>query len=317
MLYTTTKTSQLSFAKKLLIIFCFFITIITLLNFISHNKKVVHVTVSTSTLKSLRSFASEINSNQCQLSLKESDGWFCEFDADWKRRKTLHHIQDKRNRVSNSRDQFFQNNWEPTVHCEFDRRLGSVGDGGKWICDIHRFEQMNTTDLLIYSFGSRGEFSFELTLKAQFPKSEIHTFDMGLYQCPSNVCTFHQARLGNGKNDGSKSLRMVMNELGHSNRQIHILKVDIEGSEFDLFEELFNPLLKNQTNVPYIRQILFEIHLASGFSDEPCHRTHRLFELFRANNYAIFHKEANLFSAQTVFEYALIRLNPAFFISPI
>ena len=33
---------------------------------------------------------------------------------------------------------------------------------------------------------------------------------------------------------------MIINELGHQKREIHILKVDIEGSEFDLFEELFN-----------------------------------------------------------------------------
>jgi hypothetical protein len=107
-----------------------------------------------------------------------------------------------------------------------------------------------------------------------------------------------------------------MKELGHEKREIHILKVDIEGSEFKLFDALFKTSLKNQTDIPYIRQILFEIHLI-GKGEEPSQRTHQLFELFRSNNYAIFHKEVNLYDPSNVFEYALLRLNPLFFISPL
>jgi hypothetical protein len=106
---------------------------------------------------------------------------------------------------------------------------------------------------------------------------------------------------------------MIINDLGHQNRQIHILKVDIEGSEFNVFEELFIPSIQNQRDIPYIRQILFEIHLGDRRSEEESRRAHKLFELFRSNNYAIFHKEANVFGAQDFFEYAFLRLNPAFF----
>jgi hypothetical protein len=251
----------------------------------------------------------------CTLSWIESDGWFCESDVDWKRRKTLDRTQNKRNRVSDARTLFFQNNWEPTVQCQFERRLGNTGDGGKWICDVHRFTQENETNLLIYSFGSNGDFSFEQAVKEQLPQAEIHTFDVGVFRCPDHICVFHQARLGDGKTQGSKSLQTIINELGHAKRKIHLLKVDIEGSEFSLFEELFKPLANNLSEVPYIRQILFEIHLGSGRNEEICRRTHRLFELFRANHYVIFHKEANLFDPQNVYEYALLRLSPLFFLS--
>ena len=280
--------------------------------FASINKQLI--VFNTPIISSRTSPPSVVESSRCELSLKESDGWFCENDIDWKRRKTIHHIQDKRNRISNSRQLFFQNNWEPTFQCEFERRLGNTGDGGKWVCDIHRYEQTNTQNLLIYSFGSNGEFSFETAMKEQLPRADIHTFDLGVYKCPEKICTFHQARLGHGKNDGSKSLQTIMTELGHQNRTIHIFKVDIEGSEFDLFEELFKLSPNNQTTAPYIRQILFEIHLGSDKTEAPCVRTHRLFELFRANNYVIFHKEANLYEATNVFEYALLHLNPAFFL---
>src|SRR5256885_10613520 len=108
---------------------------------------------------------------------------------------------------------------------------------------------MDNRNLLVYSFGSYGDFSFEQAIKEELPTAEIYTFDVGIYRCPHNICTFHQARLGNGKTGGSKTLQMIMNELGHQKRQIHILKADIEGSEFELFEELFNSSTKKEIDI--------------------------------------------------------------------
>jgi len=270
-----------------------------------------------------RSIFSQITCSQCRLSLHESDGWFCEFDQEWERRKSLHHIQDQQNRVSDERNFFFLYNWHPTIHCEFERRIGE-GDDGKWVCDIHKLQFLNSTPPLVYSFGSNGDFGFEKAIKHELPESEIHTFDQNLYVCPHNVCTFHQLRVGNARHYGSKSLLMILDNLNHRVRDIDILKVDIEGSEFELFDELFKPtkISKNATQsltrnmLPYIRQILFEIHLRLNASEDESRRTHTLFETFRQNNYAIFHKEANLNDCQNVFEYAFIRLNPTFFITP-
>jgi hypothetical protein len=302
----TTKMSNLSLTNKILIISFLIATIVIVYYF--------NVDAQKSTIKFSVSSLTKI-SYQCSLSMKESDDWFCESDSDWKRRKSIHHIQDRRNRISDARLHFFQNNWEPTMHCEFEQRIGNTGDGGKWVCDTYRFKQNNNTNILVYSFGSNGEFSFESAIKAELSTAEIHTFDVRLYKCPDNICMFHQGRLGDGKSDNSKSLQMIMNELGHQKRQIDLLKVDIEGSEFKLFEELFSNSTKTQTNLPYIRQILFEIHLF-GPNAESSRQTHKLFELFRSNNYVIFHKEVNLNDPANVFEYALLKLNPAFFIFP-
>ena len=312
-----TKMAKISLVNKMLILSFLVITIVILYY------SATNIPISIINLRALVSSQNPFNlnisslsfrttSDQCHLSMQESDNWFCESDLNWKLRKTNHHIQNKRNRISNSRHGFFQNNWEPTIQCGYERRLGNSGDGGKWICDIHRFEQIINTTKLVYSFGSNGDFSFERAIKLELPKAEIHTFDMRLYKCPDNVCIFHQARLGDGKSDNSKSLQMIINELGHQKREIHILKVDIEGSEFKLFEELF----KHQTDIPYIRQILFEIHLI-GEGEEPSRQVHHLFEVFRSNNYAIFHKEVNLNAPWNAFEYSLLRLNPAFFIPPL
>ncbi|CAF1149179.1 unnamed protein product, partial [Didymodactylos carnosus] len=188
-------------------------------------------------LENHRNKTLSIPSDDCQLSLRESDQFFCEYDVDWERRKKLYHLQHGRNRVSDARFLFFQNNWEPNFSCEFERRLGNIGDGGKWVCDVHHIQSKPTC--LIYSFGSNGDFSFENAIKSVLPKCEIHTFDMGVYHCPPNVCTFHQAKLGDGLDGTTKSLEMIINQLNHTQREIDILKVDIEGAEFSLFFELF------------------------------------------------------------------------------
>ncbi|CAF4603523.1 unnamed protein product, partial [Rotaria sp. Silwood2] len=205
-----TKKLDLSFTNKTIITVSLIITIFSLYYFVINNK-ILSSTRNPLVSSSSSATAEGLNSNQCRLSMKESDDWFCELDSDWKHRKILHHIQDKRNRVSDARPLFFQNNWEPTIQCEFERRVGNSGDGGKWACDIHRFGSMNTTNILVYSLGSNGDFSFEQAIKRLFPNAEIHTFDMGLFQCPPNVCSFHQVRLGSGKNDSSKSLQMIVN----------------------------------------------------------------------------------------------------------
>ncbi len=155
------------------------------------------------------------------------------------------------------------------------------------------------------------------------PNAEIHTFDSGNFTCPNNICEFHQALLGDGKRKGTKSLHTVIDELGHKQRQIDILKIDIEGSEYILFEEFFKHTENIRKDIdskhdgdeiPHIRQILIEIHLRHELGDETSASAHRLFQLFLSNNYAIFHKEINPYAPKVAAEYAFIRLNPAFFV---
>ena len=53
---------------------------------------------------------------------------------------------------------FWQQNYEPVFGCQFQRRMGYRGDGGKWVCDPHRINHQNC---LVYSIGARLEHSFE------------------------------------------------------------------------------------------------------------------------------------------------------------
>ena len=252
----------------------------------------------------------------CLYSLGESDGWFCEYNNDWKRRKRLHQFQDKRNRNDESITTFFEKNWEPTLHCAFEQRLGKAGEGGKWVCDINNIETQNNVPL-IYSLGSNGDFTFERDLKKLLSAAEIHIFDSGNFKCPDDICTYHQTAVGNKMISGRKSLKEVMEELDHLQRRMDILKVDIKGNEYKLLEEYFQSSqgTTNAAKLPYIRQILVRIHLPDEKTDKAAAQVHGLFELLRSNHYAIFHKEINPANPNNSAEYGFLRLDGTFFIN--
>ena len=68
---------------------------------------------------------------------------------------------------------FWQQNYEPVFSCQFQRRMGYRGDGGKWVCDPHRIERDNC---LVYSIGARLEHSFESAVAGGLGTSFIVTF---------------------------------------------------------------------------------------------------------------------------------------------
>jgi hypothetical protein len=245
--------------------------------------------------------SSFLKTNHCSKSLHESDNFICESDELWNERKVLYHIQDKLNMQKPSSSPFFLSNWEPNFHCSHARRIGKMGDGGKWVCDLFRLQ--NHSDCLVYSAGSHGDFSFESHMKRSLPNCEVHTFDSKLYTCPKDVCVFHQITLGNGTFPrGSKSWPMMVKELGHQNRLVDVFKIDIEGGEYGFFPSVFNI-----SKTPCPRQILVEVH------PQAAQTIHGFFELLRANNYVIFNKEPNILAGPKFFEYTFLKLNSRFF----
>ncbi|CAF1618991.1 unnamed protein product [Rotaria magnacalcarata] len=239
--------------------------------------------------------------NDCRLSLIESDNFICESDAVWNERKIVYQTQDKENMMKRSHKIFFLSNWEPNFHCSHARRIGQMGDGGKWVCDPHRLKARS--DCLIYSAGSNGDFSFEVHMKKVMPHCEIHTFDQNRHVCPNNICVFHQITFGNGTHpNNSKSWTTILEELGHTQRKIDVLKIDIEGGEYSFF-----PFLMQSPTKSLPQQILVEVH-----PNNP-NNIHAFFELLRTYHYVIFNKEPNLLAGHEFFEFALLKLNPQFF----
>ena len=194
---------------------------------------------------------------------------------------------------------FFQRNWEPSMSCTALARLGCAGDGGKWVCDPHRYLGENC---LVYSFGSNNEFSFEEAVHHFNPHCEIHTFDPFVSK-PINkpqYVNFHP--WGIAAHDSAAgsiySLPAIMQRLGHTN--VSILKIDCEGCELDVFNTHDFP-----SQGGAVQQILMEVH----FGGKP-ERVHRLFNFLTESGYAIVNKEANIqFSDGDAVEFSLIHLN--------
>jgi hypothetical protein len=233
----------------------------------------------------------------------ESDDFICETNIEWNRRKNIYEKQDKLNTKTRTHDILFHSNWEPNFHCSLAERVGNMGDGGKWVCDLSRLESM---PCLVYSIGSDGEYSFEIHLKKAMPQCEIHMFDKDIHECPRKICTCHQTIVGDGLAPGTKSFHMLKAELNHTKRMIDILKMDIESGEYTFLTRMFRPS-KRIINQIFPRQILVEFH-----STNP-ENIHDTFELLRSNSYVIYSKEANVIAGPDYFEFGFLRLNSKFF----
>ncbi|CAM9423907.1 unnamed protein product [Chrysoparadoxa australica] len=272
--------------------------------------------------------------NNTGLAWEQSLGYFDMPDNDWERIKSIHRSQLVKNQDGNRRSRaqegqaWVQKNEEPSISCEAEVRMGPGGDGGKWVCNPHRIPQQ---DCLVYSIGSNRDFGFEDAIHRDLPGCEVHTFDWEDYSNSAPwYISFH--RLGLEGSASAKqeirpglypmmewsivsqedakamgtpfyTLEGLVQYLGHEGRRIDILKIDIEGAEFEV---LTPPLLAGTW--PDIRQVLVEVHYPSEMMKR--HVVADLFDAFRDAGYAIFHKEPNIqFSSGAATEWALLRLN--------
>mmetsp|Transcript_18345 Transcript_18345/g.27180 ORF Transcript_18345/g.27180 Transcript_18345/m.27180 type:complete len:337 (+) Transcript_18345:130-1140(+) len=251
----------------------------------------------------------EIHDNTNNLSYylaqEQSLNFFTDItDTDWKIQQAIYHgSQPNHNRLtprmrkvmSENPAKFWADNYEPELTCAHQRRLGGLGDGGKWVCDPRRIvasadEQSYTsgkTRCVVYSVGSNGNAHFEQSvndaLKEQCSNQlEIHTFDLKNWNKRNGNFgdrvkeaggTFHhwgittKAGLDFNATDyflpktyresTFKSFGQTFVELGHTNRVIDILKIDCEGCEWQSLEGWLSDWNEHGVTV---RQLLLELH---------------------------------------------------------
>jgi hypothetical protein len=246
-----------------------------------------------------------------QLAFQESAEYFDDMrESDWQLIKAR--IKGTPNCAHGCEPQepatWYQNNWEPALSCQHERRIGLWGDGGKWVCDPHRILRKPTKSCLVYSVGSNNEFSFEQSvLKEISPDCEIHTFDPTIGNSPSNLPThgkisFHPWGMADKDNGSYKTLDSIVDELGHTGKEIDIFKIDCEGCELETFRTWFE-------GSTLIRQIQLELH--KGTEDTLPPPTQELMLYLQRKGYVIFHKEPNIqFSGGACLEYGFLRLMP-------
>ncbi|KAK0403535.1 hypothetical protein QR680_016980 [Steinernema hermaphroditum] len=140
----------------------------------------------------------------------------------------------------------------PEVFCPGLVRMGHLSDGGKWVCNPQKIPN----PCVIYSLGVNNEFSFDKEM-FEIARCQIRAFDKDRMQPPtvefynSIGATLAAAKITKATNVSAAeySFRDVVRMHNHS--KIDILKIDIEGGEYDV--------VKQMATTP-ICQILVELH---------------------------------------------------------
>lgn len=188
---------------------------------------------------------------------------------------------------------FFPATWT----CPHDfQRVGRLGDGGKWVCGMSIYESLPAPNfgsveardesivppdegLVIYSFGINGESSFEAEMLERVPSARIWGYDFSVDGWGKQIPTSQRHRtffkkVGLGKEDKHDAsppfytLPTLMKDNKHT--YIDILKIDIEGSEYDALDTFMDEFDGMQTasgkSVLPIGQVMIELHLGDGIN---------------------------------------------------
>ncbi|OAK99871.1 hypothetical protein IQ06DRAFT_250294 [Phaeosphaeriaceae sp. SRC1lsM3a] len=191
---------------------------------------------------------------------------------------------------------FFPATWT----CPHDfQRVGRLGDGGKWVCGMSLYEAVPAPSfpsievvesrqqpvtapdagLVIYSFGINGESSFEAEMLERVPSARIWGYDFSVdgwgKQIPMSQrhrTFFKKIGLGKeDKHDASPPFYTLPTLMANNNHSyIDILKIDIEGSEYDALDTFMDAFDGIQSasgkSVIPIGQVMIEIHLGDGIN---------------------------------------------------
>lgn len=259
------------------------------------------------------------------LATKESGNFFTDVpNNQWKMLKAKAHSMlpntrgNPMGKESSARPAiWFQQHFEPEFVCPLERRIGRLGDGGKWICDPHRITQKES-DCLVYSIGSNGDASFEAAILQDISEEcEIHVFDMDNFAESvleqtnhSPRVHYHQWGISSSTSGKFKTLHDTVKALGHEGRTVDIFKVDCEGCELDTYSSwLEAPIV--------LKQVVVEIHPIMkklGSSKVKLPETVELFQGMRKKGYVITHKEPNVQFALwgLCVEYNFLLISPEF-----
>lgn len=211
----------------------------------------------------------------------------------------IHNVRDKLNHTLQLGLQPFDlqagiNVWDmhiPNAVCADIQRVGSIGDGGKWVCGLSHLQQLKIMGIrkcVIYSYGVSFDSTFEAELHNR-AGCEVHAFDptVGGIAGRSNGIAFHKHGLASSSGKTKdfmmvESLQDAMHRLGHA--YVDILKVDVEGAEWEVFAKL----LSDMPRFPLFGQLLIELH------HKDMHSTHNFFRMLESKGFMSISRELNL-----------------------
>ena len=208
---------------------------------------------------------------------------------------------------------------EPSYSCQVEERFGKLGDGGKVLCNPSALLQ--GPECLVYSYGSRLDCSFELDIKEQYPNCTIHVFDPRpsvVTQYKASRCSaktiFHPFGLGGYETEKEienstvtlKPFLQSRSSLGDGNRTVQILKLDVEGSEFDAIQEMVD---SNALANVAILSLEVHVHALAGTQAEKAEQFIQLFKNLDKQGFILYHKELNWIYGQGNAEFSFVHRN--------
>ncbi|CAL4124880.1 unnamed protein product, partial [Meganyctiphanes norvegica] len=167
---------------------------------------------------------------------------------------------------------------------EYHRNKRKYIDGDKWVCLDSQYN-ITPNDCLVYSFGINNEWSFDDSMDAFGCK--VFAFDptmrMNNHQRSDNIQFWN---LGLSKLKGTKYIdgrkckvdrfENILRMLGHLDKDIDYLKMDIEGAELEFFNDVFSRSTHVLAN---IKQIGMEIHPGNQVGSSAYKRFWKYFQL--------------------------------------
>lgn len=138
-------------------------------------------------------------------------------------------------------------------------RKGCPNDGGYIMLDS------GLRDAAAYSLGIAGDVSWDLDMAAL--GCQIYQYDHTIEALPVSHPAFHWHRIGIAAQDSADGVMCTLDTLiqrnGHVGRNDLVLKMDIEGAEWDLFEAMPESTLRQ------FSQIVMEMHHFAGAAGHP------------------------------------------------
>lgn len=210
--------------------------------------------------------------------------------------------------------------FDAIIDCETTMRVGTLFDGGKWICD----PQSLSGSSVVYSFGIGDNISFDMDMAGMFGCS-VYMFDPS----PSVVANFNRFQSGQscgkgnisflplglgpvsrdesrqwdlvieGKRCEVRSLAEIAKSLNHTH--VDILKMDIEGGEMAALQQMLASGILPSLQV---RQLLVEFHL---WDDASFIDFVRIIGALKRQGFLLFRKEFNPYAADRCAEFSFVR----------
>lgn len=180
----------------------------------------------------------------------------------------------------------------------------TIRDGHKYACGLHVIDGPP----IVYSYGSHLDDSFERSILEVRPDAKIYIFEIMpemvvLKENQHPDIKYYNLGLGGWEGSTDKSMKEVMIENNHT--YIDIVKMDIEGWEFDWFEN------EGKLVGPRIGQLLVEVHkTVEVMARHPGKNAYTFLVDLEEDAYLrLFHTEVNVAMPLWGVEFAVINAN--------